>query len=309
MLFEGLGEESKVLAIVAGVFFAIVMLPLPALAFGPIAHVDMGLDVITEAVGMASGTWAAIRAHQREFLRGTLGPDREVAKNLATYERHSHNWDRFFLQLENAASDAQRAFYLGCLCHLAADAVAHNYFVPMKMVESHRARFASHIYWEMRFDARTRQRGSRQALKALEMNTREHRKFLETVVPGNLLGPRFNVRMTGLAMRVQRAMAFQAVSGYVDRESRLGLADDDATDVRRLALAAQVSLMHGPSRAAVVGMDARGEETLALAGRLRRHLRDLVRRKGEPNPEAAALVADSRAHFRERLVAAAGLQA
>ena len=294
------------LAIVAGVFIAIVFLPLPAFAFGPIAHVDMGLDVIAEAVGMASGTWSVIRSYQREFLQGTLGPDREVAKNLAVYERHSHNWDRFFNQLHNAKDDAERAFFLGCLCHLAADAVAHNYFVPMKIVESHRSRFAGHLYWEMRFDARSRERGSRQALKALGLNTREHRKFLATVVPGNLIGPRFNVRMTGLAMRMQRALAFQAFSGFLDRESRLALSDADTRDVRAMAVAAQVSLMHGPARAPVVAMDARGEDALAVAMRVRRHLRDLVRRKGEPNTEAALVVVHSREHFRSELVAAAG---
>ena len=299
----------RVFAFAAGVFVAIVLMPMPALAFGPIAHVDMGLDVIAEAAGLGSGLWAVIQSYPREFLRGTLGPDREVAKNLATYDRHSHNWDRFFTRLEQASGDAQRSFFLGCLCHLAADVVAHNYFVPLKMIESHRARFAGHLYWEMRFDARGREKGSRQAMKALGLNTREHRKFLHSVVPGNLLGPRFNVRVTGLAMRLQRAMAFQAVSGYVDRESRLALSEVDAKDVRHLAVAAQVSLLHGLARAPIVAIDARGEESLAEARRLRRHLRDLVRRNGEPNAEAATIVAGSRTDFRDRLVAATGIPA
>lgn len=275
-----------------------------AFAFGPIAHVDMGLDVIAEAASMASSVWSVIRSHHREFLQGTLGPDREVAKNLAVYERHTHNWGRVFTQLYRATDDAQRAFFLGCLCHLAADAVSHNYFVPLKVVESHRSRFAGHLYWEMRFDARGRKRASIQALKALGINTREHRDFLATVVPGKLLGPRFNVRMTGLAMRLQRAMAFQAVSSYVDRESRLSLSEEDASDVRRLALEAQISLMHGVENAAIVGLDARGTDAQALAIRLRRHLRDMVRRHGDPNPEAAWLVAQSRGLFRGSLVSA-----
>ncbi len=284
--------------VAVAVLLAVVMLPLPALAFGPVAHVDMGLDVITQAAGLASAAAAVVRAHPQEFLRGTLGPDRELAKNLAAYEKHSHNWERVLRQLDGAGDDPARSFFLGCLCHLAADVVAHNYFVPMKIVESHRARYASHLYWEMRFDARVRKKGQLKAIRALGLNSREHRRFLDTVVPGNLLGPRFNVRLTGMAMRLQRAMAFQSLSSYLDRESRLSLADPEVRDVRRLAIASQLSVVAATGQSPVAAIDARGIDSIARALRIRRHLRALVFRLGEPNPQAARIVHESVREFR-----------
>ncbi|MBM4395080.1 MAG: zinc dependent phospholipase C family protein [Deltaproteobacteria bacterium] len=284
----------------------LLLVPSAALAFGPAAHVDMGLDALAGAAALVPGLAALLKAHRDVFLRGTLGPDREVAKNLASYARHSHNWQRAFRQLRAADHDAQRAFFLGCLCHLAADVVAHNYFVPVKLVESHRSRFAGHLYWEMRFDART-DRGRRDcALKSLGIDSREHRRFLATVVPGNLLGPRFNVRVTGLAMRLQRAVAFRKVGAIVDRESRLLLRDEDGADVRALAVAAQVEVLVRLERSSLPILDARGADALRTATRLRRQLRDRVRRQGEPNLQAAATAAAFRDRQRALLVAVIG---
>lgn len=282
------------------VLVLLVLLPLPALAFGPITHVEMGLDVLARAADLgAMGALAA--AHPRCFLQGTLGPDRELAKNLASYERHSHNWSRFFDRFTEASQDRHRAFFLGCLCHLAADVVAHHYFVPLKMVESHRSRFAAHLYWEMRLDARAGHRGRARAMRLLDVDGRDQRRFLRTVVPGNLLGPRFNVRMTDLAMRVQRASAFQEFSDYVDRESRLSLADRDVAEVHDLAVEAQPQVLRRMERAPVATTDARGLGTLSMAAQIRRQLREEVRRHGDPNPRAAALVKDSRTFFHDRV--------
>jgi hypothetical protein len=37
--------------------------------------------------------------------------------------------------------------------HLAADTYSHNYFVPLQLIVSFRARALKHVYWEARFDA------------------------------------------------------------------------------------------------------------------------------------------------------------
>jgi hypothetical protein len=280
----------------------LVLLPLPAWAFGPVMHVDLGLDVLGLSSGLSSQIGTIIGTFSREFLQGTLGPDRELAKNLASYERHSHNWARVFSQFERAENDAQRAFFLGSMCHLAADVVAHHYFVPLKMVEAHRARHAAHIYWEMRLDARATRKGRAAAIRVLGINTTEHRKFLRTVVPGNLLGPRFNVAMTELGMRVQGAMAFQTFNNFLDRESRLTLTEADEKDARLLATEAQLSVLRMLQDSPVVGADARGLSTLATATQIRRHLRELVRLHGEPNPKAASVVHESRQWFRNDLL-------
>ena len=45
-----------------------------------------------------------------------------------------------------------RAFGLGYLAHLAADAVAHNYFVPRQLAVTSSTSSLGHSYWESRFE-------------------------------------------------------------------------------------------------------------------------------------------------------------
>ena len=128
----------------------IILLPLPAFAFGPFAHVDMGLAVLAQASAIGTVTASIIQRHRKAFLRGTVDPDRMLAKNMAPFEHHTHNWDRVLDLLDNASTDEEKAAFMGQLCHLAADVVAHNYFVPTKMTESFYFPMAKHLYWEMR---------------------------------------------------------------------------------------------------------------------------------------------------------------
>lgn len=265
---------------------AILLLPIDALAFGPLVHIDTGLQVIAEVAGICGGVFALIQRHRQAFLRGTLGPDRQVAKSLAPYLKHSHNWHRAFALYYQANDDEQRAFFLGYLCHLAADTVSHNYFVPMMVLESYKTRFTSHVYWEMRLDARASSREALKTIRSLKLNEKEHRLFLARVVPGYVFGPRFNIRMTGLAMRLQRASAFRIASLIVDRGSKIQISQKETDDVRRLAVEAQLLLLKKLDRAQVIELDPRGMAAIAVARRVRKELRAMLRAKSNTEPVA-----------------------
>ena len=253
----------------------LVLFPLPALAFGPVAHVDMGLEVMAQAAGLGVG--ALLARYATDFLRGILAADRELAKTVVPYKLHTHNWERSFHMYRSAKSDAERAFFLGWLCHLAADWVAHAYFVPLRLVESYKARMAGHVYWELRYDVLARQTCDPAVLKTLGMNERAHRKFLARVVPGPVLGSYLHVRITGWAIALQRVRAYRVATDFVHRESHLVLPAAQYDEVRRLAIEAQLSVLRRLEDAPVVQMDPRGGRPAAVAVRLRRYLRRLAR--------------------------------
>jgi hypothetical protein len=75
-----------------------------------------------------------------------------IGKSFAREEMHCHNWSVAFGLLDAAEDDAQHAFMWGYLCHLAADTVAHNYFVPHHLVAHADKRAMAHAYWEIRAD-------------------------------------------------------------------------------------------------------------------------------------------------------------
>ena len=75
-----------------------------------------------------------LHAFPYDFLYGSIAPDTSFAKKYVPRGRHSHFWHVGQETFDFAGSDALRAFGLGYLAHLAADTVAHNFFVPRQLL-------------------------------------------------------------------------------------------------------------------------------------------------------------------------------
>ncbi len=128
--------------------------PPAALAWGPATHIQLAHSLLS---GLAPGLGAAaglVTRYVRDFLYGNVAADVIQAKKFVEAKKHCHNWSVGLGLLEAAGGDRQRAFAFGYLCHLAADCVAHNKFVPRQMTLSQSRTALSHLYWEMRADAR-----------------------------------------------------------------------------------------------------------------------------------------------------------
>ena len=91
-----------------------------------------------------------------DFLYGNIAADSSIAKHYAPLGRHCHYWHVGQEIHDLAESDALRAFGLGYLCHLAADTVAHNYFVPRQLMLTSSTAAVGHSYWETRVESPSR---------------------------------------------------------------------------------------------------------------------------------------------------------
>ena len=81
-----------------------------------------------------------------------MAADTSFAKKYAPVGRHSHAWHVGEEIVELAARPRLKAFGFGYLAHLAADVVAHNFFVPRQLMLTSSTRALGHSYWEGRFD-------------------------------------------------------------------------------------------------------------------------------------------------------------
>ncbi|HNU68311.1 MAG TPA: zinc dependent phospholipase C family protein [Myxococcota bacterium] len=262
-------------------FVLLVLLPTTALAFGPVAHVDMALEILSWA-GMVGGSLGGLIArYRRHFILGTLDPDRTLAKNLATYEDHSHNWDTAIDQFRSAQSDQERARSLGRICHLAADVVAHNYFVPKKIVDSVESRGAGHFFWEVRFDARLREIRGQDELESLSFNDREEIRYLSTMIRPTVATKNLNARLTGVAMKLQKAGPYMAATRTLDRRSNLDFTDAEVMDIREMAMQAQVVAIGSLTESDAIPspifeLDPRGISCIRQSQKVRAELRRSV---------------------------------
>lgn len=91
--------------------------------------------------------------HTQPFVYGNIAADVINFKAYGGFRNHCHNWNIHERLEEEAPDDAARAFILGYLCHLAADIVAHNHFVPYHLVYNFPPRVLGHVYWEAMADS------------------------------------------------------------------------------------------------------------------------------------------------------------
>ena len=127
-------------------FLVVGLWPSDAWAWGPYAHLDFGHQVLKNLSLLPAHMRALLQAFPFDYLYGCIYADVIIGKNRATFAKHCHNWKVAFDIFHHAETLRQRAFMLGYLSHLAADIIAHNYFVPFKIVESWPTRFLKHLF-------------------------------------------------------------------------------------------------------------------------------------------------------------------
>lgn len=290
---------------VVAIALVIMLFPFSAFAFGPVAHVSMGLDVIGLLSSIAPQMAEFLMTNQRQFLLGTLDPDRMLAKNLAQYSDHSHNWDNTFDFLRKAQNDQEKARIYGYLCHLAADTVAHQFYVPVNLLLSWNNTGAGHTFFEARFDQRLRARGNGHDFSSLCKDVDDGVNLPTSLLKPTVLNGPINLKMTALSFRVQRARAFIKAMGFIDRSSRIELTDAHVDEVLSLAIGAQLSVMVGTESAPVAKMDPRGIDAIENAKKLVKVIRTVKHRRADEN--AMDLVVTESLKFRRYGLMAAGI--
>jgi hypothetical protein len=97
-----------------------------AFAWGPLTHMYLGNEIFSYGPLIPAGIYALIRKYRQDFLYGNLMADSIIGKKYLPDDKCSHSWDVGIRLLNQAETDAEKAFAYGYLSHLAADTVAHE---------------------------------------------------------------------------------------------------------------------------------------------------------------------------------------
>jgi hypothetical protein len=187
---SGDASQPMIPAAIFGIVVAVVLLdPAPAMAWGPVTHVALGIQTLA-TVSTPDGLLQAALANLPEvFLYGGLAPDIVQGRRLQSrLRRHSHNWSTGLGLLEAAHKESEQAFALGYLAHLAADVVAHNFFLPARFVGHFHRGIGSHIYEEACFDSLQESDYRELLLKLLKIDFRALDRILRRAVDSPLVG-------------------------------------------------------------------------------------------------------------------------
>ena len=286
------------LASLAAVALVILAFPVAAHAWGPLAHLSFSAQALGQLGAVSGPSRSLLTDFANEFLYGSLAADIVVGKNLARYAYHCHNW-RVGFQVQRAAKTRpEQAFALGFLAHLAADTVAHNYFVPYQTVASfHRSR-TCHAYWELRYDQRMDRALSGVARQVSARAYRGHDELLRRTLGGASVLP-FSIsrRLFGSILASARSAGFQSLSRAVlARHRDLPLEDELVDETGRLAVQAILGVLQEGERCEAARADATGGRNIRMARCLRGALAH--RHRFLPLALARAVSIEARESFR-----------
>ncbi len=287
----------------ASVSLAVLLVPTPALAWGPLAHLNFSAQALANLSAAQPSIRGMLQEFGNEFLYGSLAADIVVGKNLARYVHHCHNWRVGFGVLKQARGPSERAFSLGFLSHLAADTVAHNYFVPYKTVYSFHKASTRHAYWELRYDQRMDAALTKLARRVSARAYRDHDEFLKHALgPASVLPFAVSKQLFGSLLASARTERFQEFSRLaLARERRLVLEPDLVTETDALAVEAILGLLAEGERCRAATADATGARNIRMAQELRKNLKLRAGRPGLPRADAHLIAAETRESFRKAI--------
>ncbi len=143
---------NKILLVLLLTSAAILGFAATCFAWGPGVHMAIGNAVLANTQLLPADLAKLLLGNSAIFLYGCLSADIFIGKGSKAKRKHSHNWKTGFALLDEADKPHLTAYSLGYLSHLAADIVAHNYYVPNLMREAPAGGRLTHVYIEMLAD-------------------------------------------------------------------------------------------------------------------------------------------------------------
>ena len=282
----------RTVVVVLVVVAVALLFPTDGWAWSPGTHIFLGQSVLAN-LQLLPGTVAdLLRAFPLDFLYGSIAADTSFAKKYAPVGRHSHAWHVGQEIAELAGSEPLRAFGMGYLAHLAADVVAHNFFVPRRLVITSSTRALGHSYWEARFDMHV---GEAHAKTAREIIGRDHSasdEHLDRIISPTIFSVRTNRRLFRGMVQLTDLAQWQRVVQLAAEASRWDLPDHEVEKNMATSFDFVMDFFIAGEAARALRFDPSGTDALSAAKRMRRHA---LRSGGRRDVERVADVAEE--HF------------
>jgi hypothetical protein len=252
---------------------AVIIFPTDALAWGGGIHLQLGANILANTGSLPAGVAALLAAYPRDFLYGCIAADITLGKKFTHYLLNCHRWGVGQKILKNAATDSQRACAYGYLSHLAADTIAHNYYVPHKIIKSFATVTMKHAYWEMRFETFVERDIWELAREVCRADQQANDKLLRSVLTRTIFSFGTNKRIFNSIMLLSRLERWQQVMQTLSTNSRYKLAEGDRDEYLKLTGEAVFDFLQNPEESRLLKVDPTGEKALAASDGLRKNLR------------------------------------
>jgi len=275
-LRSGTAERSRPvgsLGILTPLFFAAawLLIPEPALAWGPATHIALGEAILGSLYLVPPAVRALLEKYPLHFLYGSVAADISFAKKYVPEGRHCHSWCVGEEILDSADSEPLAAVGYGYLAHLAADTIAHNIFIPRRLLLTSTTQALGHTYWEHRMDMHVGEDFLALARHVVvDHDHSEADRLFDTVLSRTLFSFGTNRRIFRGMIRFTGHERWQRVFGRVLEKSRFDLPNPLVDRYFEVTFDYTVGYLRDRHASPAGDLDPVGELNLRLAKMVRR---------------------------------------
>jgi len=254
---------------------ALLLIPTDALAWGIGVHLQTGAWILENLSQLPGPLSALLSAYPNDYLYGCISADITLGKKYTHYLKHCHSWRMGFKILKEAKTEPHQACAYGYLSHLAADTVAHSYFVPFKLTRTYNTVLLKHAYWEMRFEAHVSPEVWPLARSIGRKDFTENDKLLRSILADTIFSFGTNKKLFNSLLLLNRLQQYQKVLRSLANTSKWAISPEDQKEYLDLTYAATLSLLQDPEGSPFRSADPTGERALNTAGIIRKNLHTL----------------------------------
>jgi len=296
------------MAIMITALLLLLITPDHAFAWGAGFHLQLGSTVLNNLQALKPALATLLSEYPLDFLYGCIAADITIGKKFTSYLQHCHRWPVGLKVLHSAQSRKQEACANGYLAHLAADTVAHNYFVPYKIMRNFSSLTMKHAYWEIRFenfiDKNIWEIGKKVSMEHYKAND----ELLRKVLSDTIFSFGTNKRIFNSILLLTRLEKWQAMLRTVSDSSSYTLEATDRQEYTELSEEAVFDYLNNREKSRYFFADPTGERALATAEILRKNLRILYKSGKITKLQAFAQLEELKPKLRQSICAPALLQ-
>ena len=251
------------------------LFPSDVMAWGIGVHLQTGAWILDNLAKLPDPLRILLAAHPNDYLYGCISADITLGKKYTHYLKHCHSWRMGCKILDGAKTDNQRACAYGYLSHLAADTVAHSYFVPFKLIRTYNTVLLKHTYWEMRFEAHVDPEIWPLARSIGRKNFSENDKLLRSILADTIFSFATNKRLFNSLLLLNRLQQYQKVLRSMAKTSKWAITAEDQKEYLGLTGEATLSILQDLDNSPFRTADPTGERALSSANMIRKNLHTL----------------------------------
>jgi len=249
------------------------IIPVDAFAWGVGVHLSLGSFILAAPDMLPPALANLLTSQPFDYLYGCVAADITLGKKFTHYLDHCHNWrvgKQILEQAKNEGPAAEACAY-GYLSHLAADTIAHNYYVPLKLSRTFNTVLHNHAYWEIRAEFGIADDVWELADELSRHDNRKLDQMLSHTVSKTLFSFGTNKQLFNSMMLVSRLQRWHKVLKAVAKRSKFTLDDTEHSEYLLLGIEAINGIL-SDEKSPYWKADPTGDRALAAAKQIRKNL-------------------------------------